>query len=117
MALISEGGLLAEGLHGRRRAAAAEQRRGPVVGVVQLVVVGLQRGVDAAALLVGAHQRAGGAVQPARHAAQHRHLLARLRRLVHAPDVLRDVHHAVEVVRLGAQVARVEQEPSATNKL
>lgn len=90
----------------------AEEGSGSVVGVVEVIVVRLERGVDAAGGLVGADEGGRGAVQPARHAAQHRHLLARLRRLVHAPDVLGDVHHAVEVVRLGAEVAVVEDEPA-----
>lgn len=113
--IVSESRLLAEGLHGGGRAGAAEQRRGPVVGVVQVVVIRLQRRVDAAALLVRPHQRGRGAVQPPRHAAQHRHLLAGLGGLVNTTYILGDVHNTVEVVRLRTQVAAVEQEPATNN--
>lgn len=115
--MVSEVGLLPAVVQRRRRG--GEEGRGAVVGVVQ-VVVRLQCGVDAAARLVWPHQRGvgphqrGGAVQPAGTTPQHGHLLAGLQRLGHAAQVLRDVHHAVEVVRLGAQVAVVEQVPVAT---
>lgn len=80
----------------------------------RVIVVRLQSRVHASVHLVLPDEaRRGGPVEAAhRPRVEDGHLLATLRRRPHPLDVLRDVHHAVEVVVLRRETTRVEQPPA-----